>query len=442
MALLDKYEHIKLIGEGYFSNVQLYKNRETGEQVAVKVLKNSLKSNEEYVHRFEREVELLKLLDGNENIIKLLDHEFDGETHLYVMEAAVTNLYEYITRNNNKLELKQRLRLFDQVLRAIQFARSKGILHRDISPRNILLVYDNDSNPTIKVSDFGLAKNLDADSAFTRSAVAKYGQTYYVAPEQFDKLKDATEKSEIFSLGKVLDFVLTGKLPVTTHKTQFRSLIEKATQEDPSLRHENLEDFERSYSKIKALLFLDESKGALGSITQFTKPDGSIDWTNFHRFGVQREHMPNTYYGYLDPVLTALSTSENLQTYVEVAGDSLDEFIDVFAQRIDELPSVGWPFSATTKFGELLQRIFYLSDRPSVKIRCFTMIWQLAFDQDQYGCQDIARQILKSGLIPEEIQMDVALLITDSNASFSTADFERENIADVIKNAIQQKANE
>lgn len=441
MALLDKYEHIKLIGEGYFSHVQLYKNLETGEEVAVKVLKNSLRSNEEYVHRFEREVELLRLLADNAHIIRLLDYEFDDDTHLYVMEAAATNLHEYISRNNNKLKLEQRLRLFDQVLSAIQFARSKGVLHRDISPRNVLLVYDNENDPTIKVSDFGLAKNLDADSAFTRSAVAKYGQTYYVAPEQFDKLKDATEKSEIFSLGKVLDFVLTGKLPVTTHKTQFRSFIEKATQEDPSLRHENLEDFERSYSKIKALLVLDESTGALGSITQFTKPDGSIDWTNFHRFSVQREHMPNTYYGYLDPVLTTLSTRENIHTYVEVAGDSLDEFIDVFVQRIDELPTVGWPFAATTRFGELLQEIFYLSERPSVKIRCFTMIWQLAFEQDQFGCQDIVRRILKSGSIPEEIQMDVALLITDSNASLSPSDFEGKNIPEIIKNAIRQKAS-
>lgn len=226
------------------------------------------------------------------------------------------------------------------------------------------------------------------------------------------------------------------------HKTQFRSLVEKATEEDPSLRHDSLEDFERSYSKIKALLILDTSTGALGSISRFTKSDGSIDWANFHRFGVHRERVPNTYYGYLDPVLTALSTRENIQTYVGVAGDSLDEFVDVFVQRIDELPMVGWPFSATTKFGQLLYEIFYISERPSVKIRCFTMIWQLAFEQDQYGCQDIARRILKSGLIPEEIQMDVALLITDSNASFSTTDFERENIPDVIKNAIRQKANE
>jgi serine/threonine protein kinase len=442
MALLDKYQYIKVIGEGYFSNVQLYKDRETGQEVAVKVLKNSLKNNEEYVHRFEREVELLQLLTGHENIIKLIDYEFVGHTHLYVMEAVTTNLFEYITRNNNKLELRERLSLFDQILKAIQFARSKGILHRDISPRNILVMHDEETEPTIRVSDFGLAKNLDADSAFTHSAEAKYGQTYYVAPEQFDKLKDATEKSEIFSLGKVLDFILTGKLPITAHQTQFRSLIEKATQEDPSLRHENLQDFDLSYSKIKELLVLDASTGVPGAITKFSKPDGSIDWENFHRFGVRREQVPNTYSGYLEPVLKALSSKENLQAYIGVAGDSIEEFVDVFIQRIDELPTVGWPFSATTSFGELLRDIFYLSERPRVKIRCFTTIWQLAFEQDQYGCQDIARRILNSGSIPEEIQMDVALIITDSRASPSVTDFAGEKIPDVIKKALLQKRSE
>lgn len=293
MALLDQYEHVGVIGTGYFSLVKLYKHKDSGEKVAVKVLKDELESNEDYVHRFEREVDLLKLMKGCENIIPLLDYEFSDNKHLYVMPAADSNLVDYIAKHNNTLSTNDRLVLFDQVLSAIQQALSKGVIHRDISPRNVLLFETERGQPVVKVSDFGLAKNVEKDSGYTRSVVAQYGQMYYVAPEQYDKLKAATEKSEVFSLGKLLDFTLTGKTPVVAHQTDFKTVVERATQEEPSDRYATVSEFQNAYYRLKALLNIDDVNEELLTSVTFTRTDGSIDWKNFHSFALNKQHYEN-----------------------------------------------------------------------------------------------------------------------------------------------------
>ncbi|HMH45122.1 MAG TPA: serine/threonine-protein kinase [Pyrinomonadaceae bacterium] len=442
MALLDQYEHLGVIGTGYFSLVKLYKHKDSGQEVAVKVLKDELESNEDYVHRFEREVELLRLMNGCENIIPLLAHEFGDNKHLYVMPAADSNLADYIAKHNNTLSMSDRLALFDQVLKAIQQALSKGVIHRDISPRNVLLFETERGQPVVRVSDFGLAKNVEKDSGYTRSVVAQYGQMYYVAPEQYDKLKAATEKSEVFSLGKLLDFTLTGKIPVIAHQTNFRTVVERATQEEPSERYATVGEFQAAYERLKALLIVDDVTEEFGTPATFTGPDGAIDWKSFHSFALNKQHYENVYHEYLGPVMDVILDPAKADAYVEFAGDALEDFVRRFCDRLDELPSVGWPFSATTQFGEVFQEIFYRATDPHVKLRCLVEVWKLAYEQDQWGCQTIMNNLLESDRIPPGMQTDFAVAVLDSKATLSKDSFSSAKIPDVIRRALRQKAAE
>ena len=139
MTILEQYKYVSVVGEGYFSFVKQYQNRNTGELFAVKELKKDFAKNTDYIHRFRREIDLLKTLSGCENIIELIDYQIDENANLYIMPLATTNLYDYVKRNNANLSSEQRIALFDQVLNAIKFSHSKRVLHRDIYPRNVLL---------------------------------------------------------------------------------------------------------------------------------------------------------------------------------------------------------------------------------------------------------------------------------------------------------------
>jgi len=357
------------------------------------------------------------------------------------MPAADKNLYDYIQENNQLLKIEERIELFDQIIAAIKFAHSKDILHRDISPRNILL-FKKEEKYKVKVSDFGLGKNLLVDSAYTHSAVANYGQLYYVAPEQIAKLKDSTVRSDIYSLGRLLDFTLTGRAPVTIQPTSFRTLIEKAVQAEPDLRYESLSDFERSYESIKNLLGLNDEIENSGTVSNFINPDGTIDWKVFQRFAVKGDYKDSIFGEYVGVVIGVLTNQEHVRTYVNEAGDSIGEFVNVFMQRIDELPSTGWPFKAMTEFAQVLMYIFIEVSDSNIKLQCLKGIWKIAFEYDQFGAQRIMLSILEKRTIPQQIQMDFAVAIIESSATISPDAFSSPNIPQVIKRAIVQKANE
>ena len=204
-------------GEGYFCQVKKYTIPHTEESVAVKVLKREYRDNADYVYRFKREIDLLRVLAGHPNVIELIDSEMDEENkgYWYSTPVADYNLYNFIKKYNNRLELKQRLYIFKHILEALRYSHGKSVIHRDLAPTNVLVLFNlhDSSAPVIKVADFGLGKNLEGTSHFTHVATENYGQYLYVAPEQRESLSQATDKSDIYSLGKLLYFVLTGKDP-------------------------------------------------------------------------------------------------------------------------------------------------------------------------------------------------------------------------------------
>ncbi|WP_276307549.1 serine/threonine-protein kinase [Bacillus cereus] len=205
-----------------------------------------------YVARFKTEVSILQDLQGHPNIVQILEPEIDESQKKfnYLMPLLETDLKKYIEKNNSKNELtvEKRLEIFTQILSAMKFAHENGKWNRDLSPNNILL----DENQHVYVCDFGLGKDYKEMHSQGYSSVSGYGTWDYIAPEQRAKLKDATEKSDIYSLGRLLYFILTGKVPNTNYKAAgvFELLIKKATEEDPKDRYENMTLLEEEYFKL------------------------------------------------------------------------------------------------------------------------------------------------------------------------------------------------
>jgi serine/threonine protein kinase len=248
---ISKLKNNGPIGSGYFCDVKKYTDEASGILYAVKQLKKRFHKNEEYRYRFLREIELLKLLQESENVIELISA--DKDNLLYIMPLATSNLYNHIKKKNNTLELEIRYNIVSQIISAIEIAHSKNILHRDISPNNILL-FESNGQLLIKVSDFGLGKNKESLSHYTKSSVSGYGQILYVAPEQREKLNSATVKSDIYSLGKLVYFVFTGKDPDNQKPFELSSLVIKSTQENPELRFSSINEFKEHFKSLRDLM--------------------------------------------------------------------------------------------------------------------------------------------------------------------------------------------
>ncbi len=200
-----RYELLELIGAGGMADVYKAIDIVDGSEVAVKILKKEFSENEEFLRRFRNESKAIALL-SHPNIVKILDVGFTNKIQFMVMEYidGIT-LKEYMEKEK-VLDWKTASFFTIQVLKALQHAHDRGIVHRDIKPQNIMMLTDG----TIKVMDFGIAK-FAREEGLTTTAQA-IGSVHYISPEQ--ARSDTTdEKSDIYSVGIVLYEMLTGIKP-------------------------------------------------------------------------------------------------------------------------------------------------------------------------------------------------------------------------------------
>ncbi len=200
-----RYEIKEIIGVGGMANV--YKAYDSIDErvVAVKILRDEHMENDELLRRFRNESKAIAVL-SHPNIVKVYDVSFNEDIQYIVMEHidGIT-LKEYIEQQK-VLRWKEAVHFTVQILRALQHAHDKGIVHRDIKPQNIMLLEDG----TIKVADFGIAKFARASQhTVTDKAI---GSVHYISPEQA-KGELSDEKSDIYSIGVMLYEMTTGTLP-------------------------------------------------------------------------------------------------------------------------------------------------------------------------------------------------------------------------------------
>lgn len=200
-----RYEITELIGVGGMADVYKAIDVMENRTVAVKILKDEFSNSEEFLRRFRNESKAIALL-SHPNIVKIYDVGFTDEIQFIVMEYidGIT-LKEFIDQQG-VLRWKDALHFVTQILRALQHAHDKGIVHRDIKPQNIMLFSDG----TIKVMDFGIARFARIDGKTLSDKTI--GSVHYISPEQ--ARGDMTdERSDIYSVGVMLYEMLTGKKP-------------------------------------------------------------------------------------------------------------------------------------------------------------------------------------------------------------------------------------
>ncbi|MDO4363293.1 MAG: Stk1 family PASTA domain-containing Ser/Thr kinase [Clostridia bacterium] len=200
-----RYEIQEIIGVGGMSVVYKAYDNVDDRTVAVKILKEEFLNNEDFKRRFKNESKAIALL-SHENIVKVYDVNFGEKLQYIVMEYidGIT-LKEFINKQGS-ITWNDALFFMTQILRAVQHAHDKGIVHRDIKPQNIILL----PNGNLKVTDFGIARFSRSDTkTLTEQAI---GSVHYISPEQA-KGEYTDEKADIYSIGVVLYEMLSGKVP-------------------------------------------------------------------------------------------------------------------------------------------------------------------------------------------------------------------------------------
>jgi len=210
----DLYEMKEAIGKGKFGVVNLGIHKKTGQQVAIKILnKENIKTTEDK-ELVRIEIEILKLCH-HPNIVRLLDH-LENNDYIYIVTEYIGGgtLGQYFKKKKFNFSERQATNIMSQIANGVKYLHQYGIAHRDLKPDNIMITQQNDYG-VIKIMDFGLSKILSPNERM----VDGYGTLSYVAPEVL--LRTPYNKEvDIWSMGVILFYMLSGKLPFRGHKEQ------------------------------------------------------------------------------------------------------------------------------------------------------------------------------------------------------------------------------
>ncbi|HEC23543.1 MAG TPA: FHA domain-containing protein [Chloroflexi bacterium] len=216
-TLKDRYEVYDRLGSGGAATVYLARDDETGRIVTVKMLHPHL-LNEEFIARFEREIDLLQKVD-NPHIVRLYDwaiREFNpdlgGTISYLVTEYVEGHALSDVIDTRAPLSETDALAIARQIALGLAAIHRLGIIHRDVKSQNIMITPENQA----KLIDFGIAKGSDHATLTDPSHFA--GTLYYAPPEQILESRTVDHRADIYALGVVLYEMLTGRLPVSARE--------------------------------------------------------------------------------------------------------------------------------------------------------------------------------------------------------------------------------
>jgi serine/threonine protein kinase len=282
-----KYQILKLVAKG--GTAVMYKALQTSldRVVAVKKLHNHLTEDENFTRRFVLEAKAAASLDHS-NIVKIIDFGAEGASYYMVMEFIDGESLREILDRCKQVPLEVALALTYEVLGGLQHAHSKGIVHRDIKPGNIMVT----DSGQVKITDFGLAKLLEGATHHT-AADTVLGTPLYMSPEQaFGESVD--QRSDIFSLGTMLYEMITGVQPFkddnymaviqniakknAPHPSKFnvevpqqvQTMLSRAMNKNRDARFQNTEQFRKAIQDYLGHVGLSEARGIIKQLPTST----------------------------------------------------------------------------------------------------------------------------------------------------------------------------
>lgn len=290
----NRYRIEKLIGIGGMAIVYKATDLLMRRLVAVKILKDEIAGDEPSVKRFKNESRAVSML-SHPNIVNVYDVSVRDNIKYIVMEYVDGITLKNYMRHRQVLNLREIISYTTQILRALDHAHKKGIIHRDIKPQNIMLL----KNGAIKVMDFGIAKLPNAETVtMTDKAI---GTVYYISPEQVSG-GQIDSRSDLYALGVMLYEMATGQLPFTAETpvsvalmqvndtaipprqinpqipAGLEQIILRAMQKESDARYQSAEEMLAHFQKLKEnphVIFRENAKAVRKSDAKKKKKHGS-----------------------------------------------------------------------------------------------------------------------------------------------------------------------
>ena len=240
-----KHSTLKLLGEGSYAYVYRYKDNFYDDFFVLKRAKPNLTEKE--ISRFQQEFRIMHDL-ASPYVVKV--YKYNDNKPEYIMEYLDYTLSEYISKNNTTLTAQLRKNLGMQILKALNYIHSKGLLHRDISPNNVL-IKKYDDTIVVKISDFGLVKIPSSDLTSLQTEVKgsfNDPDLQLVGFNNYDILH------EIYALTRLLYFVITGKENINIEKIQddkIKTFVQKGINPDKTKRYQTLNEFITAFKSLK-----------------------------------------------------------------------------------------------------------------------------------------------------------------------------------------------
>src|SRR5689334_1719823 len=224
---LGQYQILGEIAKGGMSTVYRARQSSMNREVAIKILPASFTHDTTFIDRFYREVDIIARLQ-HPHILPVYDFgQFNDMPYIVMAYLSGGTLTDKI-KHQGAMELSEVVRITKEIADALDYAHSKGIIHRDFKPGNVLL----DEQANTYLADFGLAKLSESNTQITRGA-AMLGTPAYMPPEQADAA-ELTSAADIYSFGVTVFQMLTGRVPFEGNTTAV--LIAHAMQSVPNVR--------------------------------------------------------------------------------------------------------------------------------------------------------------------------------------------------------------
>lgn len=371
---MEEDDDLELIGSGGFANV--YRQKSTG--VIIKRLKDDYLTDRGIRSRFKREYNITKSLQDEFGIINV--YSFDEGTCSYSMEQAEATLENYVI--SNELPVDSKITCIRQILYIMAKVHKRNIIHRDISPNNIFII-----SGTLRIADFGLGKDLNVFTSHQTIHTNSMGQYFYCAPEQFMMLKEADKRSDVYSLGRTINFIMTND-PRDSHHA-FRSVAEKATNSDAAYRYADAEQLYNFFEK--AVKYEKKSKNREDIFVKIDK--GQFD-----------EEIENYLYS-----LTSKDIVKEMQKSGNAYSNALIKFMNVddghaqhIIQSIDkEYQSIcGRVYEEYDVYAFFAGRVLRGNYSYVVKETAANIIRFVAWDVNRFVIQHLVEDLINEGLEP------------------------------------------
>src|SRR5215831_378522 len=259
---IRSFRIVSEIGEGGMGVVYLAEHLELPKRFAIKSLSKSLSSDPQFRNRFYGEAQKQAILD-HPNIVQVTDFfEAEGQFFL-VMEFVDGQDLGKLIRAKGKLPEHEALPIFQDILRGLAFAHSKGVIHRDVKPSNVLI----DSQGRARIMDFGIAILAGAGEKRVTATGAVVGSPWYMSPEQIQRPRELDLRTDIYSLGIVLYEMLAGDVPFNG-ETDF-SVQEQQIREPPPNLHQKHPEISEELAEIVLKAMAKNPAGRFQNCTEF-----------------------------------------------------------------------------------------------------------------------------------------------------------------------------